>query len=558
MIKKLNLFFLVQIIKIGFRTYPKLYLLLFLSFISIMLEIVAMSLISSISSDKYIIMESFLSTVDKKIMFIIVVGLFIVRFISIFFIENYQVLVARKFQSYLSTEALNNTLKASLFEIEKKEIGFFISMAGDEASRASEILNAVLKIFNFSILFVLYLSMIAYFDFKIVIILCLFFVLSLFAVKIVMKKSSILGGISLLKGREASSIFLDGLNGLKTIKSFGIESFVYEKYKSSMYEYQIRNYKVFFLSLVNRILPVIVLFILFELYILVDYMSSNILTSVYLIALFFILMRFLLNLGELLQTVNKVVSDLKATNNIIQFITKDDAIGIDNKKEVVINVKFIKFENICFKYENSKNIFTDLNLEFKTKNSYAIIGKTGSGKSTLIDLMMDFLVPTEGQVMINDIDSKKIDIKSLKEKIIYISQESIIFNDTIRNNLLLDKVYIDEDIYKILELVELTSMVNSFEKGLNHLLNYKGTNISGGQKQRLNIARAILRNPDVLILDESINALDSVTRINIVKKLLSQYKEKILIFVTHDEDILCLVNNVINLDEIKASKENKE
>ena len=558
MIKKLNLFFLVQIVKIGFRTYPKLYLLLFISFISIMLEIIAMSMISSISSDKYIIMESFLSTVDKKIMFIIVVGLFIIRFISIFFIENYQVLISRKFQSYLSTEALNHILKIHLFEIEKKEIGFFISMAGDEASRASEILNAVLKIFNFSILFVLYLSMIAYFDFKIVIILCLFFILSLYAVKMVMKKSSILGGISLSKGREATSIFLDGLNGLKTIKSFGIESFVYEKYKSSMYEYQIANYKVFFLSLVNRILPVIFLFILFEFYILIDYTSSNILTTVYLIALFFILMRFLLNLGELLQTVNKIVSDLKATNNIIQFITNDTSIGIDDKKELIINVKLIKFEKICFKYENSKNIFTDLNLEFKTKNSYAIIGKTGSGKSTLIDLMMDFLVPTQGKVMINDTDSKKIDVKSLKEKIIYISQESIIFNDTIRNNLLLDRTYTDEDIYKVLELVELTSMVSSFEQGLNHLLNYRGTNISGGQKQRLNIARAILRNPDVLILDESINALDSVTRINIVKRLLSQYKEKILIFVTHDEDILCLVNNIINLDEIKISKDSTE
>jgi hypothetical protein len=117
--KKHQLFFLSQILKIGFKKYQHLYLIMILSLCSILIEIVAMSLISSISSNKYIIMGDYLSSIDSKFIFIIVVFLFIIRFISVFFIENYQVLIARKFQSYLSTESLEKVLFHSMSEIEK-------------------------------------------------------------------------------------------------------------------------------------------------------------------------------------------------------------------------------------------------------------------------------------------------------------------------------------------------------------------------------------------------------------------------------------------------------
>jgi len=365
----------------------------------------------------------------------------------------------------------------------------------------------------------------------------------------VMKKSVAVGKISLEYGREASSIFLDCLNGIKTIKSFGIEDFVYKKYQVSMGNYQYANYKLFLFALINRMLPVMVLFTLFEGYILIDYYTDNLLTATYLLALFFILMRFLLNLGELLQVVSKVVGDLKATGNITGFIT-----SLGNKKieqNHLSSIESIKFQNVNFGYTNAKEIFSNITMELQKDNSYALVGTTGSGKSTLIDLMMDFLTPLSGKILINNIDSKTINNAILKDKIIYISQESIIFNDTIKNNLCLNEEYSDKALYAALDMVELTQMVNTFELGLNHLLHYKGTNISGGQKQRLNIARAILRDPDVLILDESVNALDETTRNKIVKNLLEKYRNKIIIFVTHDKDILSLMDNIIDLDEVE-------
>ena len=245
---------------------------------------------------------------------------------------------------------------------------------------------------------------------------------------------------------------------------------------------------------------------------------------------------------------------MKATTNIIDFVTQK--LPVQTKEEMLNEVEFISFKNINFSFDESKKIFFNFSCSFKNKHAYAIIGKTGSGKSTLIDLMMRFKTPNGGQITINDVPIENLHFKLLKEKIIYLSQESIIFNDTIKNNLSMDKHYEDEAIMEVLTLVELDELIREFKDGLNHLLNYKGTNISGGQKQRLNIARALLRTPDVLILDESINALDSETRIRIVKKLLRRYHQKMIIFITHDRDILGLVDIIVDLD--KKRVENNE
>ncbi|RLA83591.1 MAG: hypothetical protein DRG78_03870 [Epsilonproteobacteria bacterium] len=549
MINKLDIISLIKIIKLGFEKYPKLYLILFLSLLSVFTEIVAMSLVTSISNDKYFLFESTLSSTDKNILFSIILILFTIRFVSIFFIDKYQVFIARRFQAFLSSESLYKTLLYPLLEVEKKEIGFFIAMGGDETSRASELLNSVLKIFNSFVLFVLYIIMIYYIDSNVFIILAILFLLSSIVVKVILKKSTYLGSLSAVKSREHGSIFIDALNGLKTVKSFGIETFIHNKYKIAVEEYQSINYKIYFLSLLNALFPLITLIILLNIYVILDYFNNNTLSSSYLLSIFFILMRFLLNLGDLLHTINKVVGNIKATSNIIEFISKP--IKCKTHKEDIFDIRSILLKSVDFSYDKSKDIFLNLNIEFKYNNSYAIIGKTGSGKSTLIDLMMDFIEPSSGTVLMNNIDTKNLNTKSLKEKVIYISQESIIFNDTIKNNLLMDKKYPDKNIMDVLKLVNLEDMINDFTDGLNHMLNYKGTNISGGQKQRLNIARAILRNPDVLILDESINALDIDTRIKIVKNLLVLYKEKLIIFVTHDKDILNLVDIIIDLDNVE-------
>ncbi|MBK8396239.1 MAG: ATP-binding cassette domain-containing protein [Leptospiraceae bacterium] len=218
------------------------------------------------------------------------------------------------------------------------------------------------------------------------------------------------------------------------------------------------------------------------------------------------------------------------------------------------SVTHIQFDNVSFAYGNT-TIFNNLNLLFEKGKSYAIVGQTGSGKSTLLDLIMDFNTPASGQVFIDGINTQEIDEKSLANKILYIGQDAIIFNDTIRKNLEINTHYEEETISKILSLSCLEETIASFENGLEYLLQYRGTNISGGQKQRINLARALLRNPDVLILDESVNALDEITRQKVVENIKSEFQNKIIIFVTHDRDILNFVDEIIDLDSLKEKND---
>ncbi len=538
---------LTNVIKLGFNRYKILYTLSFISIISILVETLSMSFLSSIAGNHYLIFNSFLSKTNPLLVFIIVLILFLIRFVSMSYIESRYIFIARSFQHYLSTKTFKKILSEKLNIIERHEVGYFTSMAGDEASKCSEILNSFLRVVNSVFIGIFYFAMILYFDFNFLYVLLIFFSINYFILNKIMKKIYTLGNESLHLSRSAGSLFLDAFNSLRTIKSFGVSAFIEEKYSQKMLQYQLTNFKISSWSIFNKIFPVIILFSLLAVYVLIDINYIHKLNITYLLALFFMLMRLLTIIGELFQTSSTVISNLKLTNDIISF-SKSIKTGRDGFK--LLKVENIHVSNIAFSHDHHNRIFDNLNLEFEKGYSYAIIGKTGSGKSTLLDLIMNFNIPNKGVININKVNSVEYDEAEFVNKILYVGQDSMIFNDSVIYNLQLGSNYDINKINDTLKLVDLYDTIYSFENGINHFLNYRGTNISGGQKQRLNLVRALLREPEVLILDESVNALDSETRLNVVKNIIDEYKNKIVIFVTHDKDILTLVDNVINLDKI--------
>lgn len=466
-----------------------------------------------------------------------------------YYIESKYIYIARLLQHYLSALTLGKIFSEKLKIIEKREVGYYISMAGDEASKCSEILNSFLRVLNSVIIGILYFVMILYYDFNFLYVLLIFFLINGLVVNWVMKKIFRLGNESVNLGRSASSIFLDALNSLRTIKSFGMGEFIHTNYSFYMEKYQMTNFRITSLSLFNKLFPLISLFLLFDIYVLYDYMVIHKLNITYLLTIFFMLMRLLTIVGELLQTSSTIVSNLKLTGDIISFSSEKKEL---RKGLAIQEVSTLQVSNITFGHNPEKTIFNKLNLTFEKGKSYIIIGKTGSGKSTLLDLIMDFNTAQDGEILVNGMLATLIDEKVLTDKILYVGQESMVFNNTIKYNIEIDKKYDENILDKYLTIVDLKNTVNSFDDKLEHLLNYRGTNISGGQKQRLNLVRALLREPDVLILDESVNALDSDTRIKVVRNILTEYKNKIVIIVAHDKDILNLVDEVIDLDTIQV------
>lgn len=538
---------LTNVIKLGFNRYKILYALSFISIISILVETLSMSFLSSIAGNHYLIFNGLLSKTNPLLVFIIVLILFLIRFASMSYIESRYIFVARSFQHYLSTKTFKKILSEKLNIIERHEVGYFTSMAGDEASKCSEILNSFLRVVNSVFIGIFYFAMILYFDFNFLYVLLIFFSINYFILNKIMIKIYNLGNESLHLSRSAGSLFLDAFNSLRTIKSFGVSAFIEEKYSEKMLQYQLTNFKISSWSIFNKIFPVIILFSLLAIYVLIDIYYIHKLNITYLLALFFMLMRLLTIIGELFQTSSTVISNLKLTNDIISF-SKSINTGREGFK--LLDVENIQVSNIAFSHDHHNQIFDNLNIEFEKGYSYAIIGKTGSGKSTLLDLIMNFNMPNKGLININNVNSVEYNETEFVNKILYVGQDSMIFNESILYNLQMGSNYDINKIDDILKLVDLYNTIYSFQDGINHFLNYRGTNISGGQKQRLNLVRALLREPEVLILDESVNALDSETRLSVVKNIIEEYKNKIVIFVTHDKDILTLVDNVINLDTI--------
>jgi len=172
----------------------------------------------------------------------------------------------------------------------------------------------------------------------------------------------------------------------------------------------------------------------------------------------------------------------------------------------------ILFDDISFRYGNREMVLNDISLEIKRGERIALVGESGSGKTTLVKLLMGLYPPEKGSVYIDDANIQNISLDTIRTKIAYISQDIFFFSDTIKNNLKIGREDApDEEIMKACRNSLADKIIEKQPLGLDTMLEENGDNLSGGEKQRLAIARALLRNPDILIMDEATSNLDSIT-----------------------------------------------
>ena len=206
------------------------------------------------------------------------------------------------------------------------------------------------------------------------------------------------------------------------------------------------------------------------------------------------------------------------------------------KKELKIpNNPTIEFKDVSFFYEKNKIILDKIS--FKTKKSKMhIIGESGTGKSTIFNLISRFIDPKKGNIFINDVNIKDVSLFSLRQNISLVSQETMIYNDTFHNNISLGKLNATKrEIIKAAKLANIHDFITSQENGYDTVIGEAGSNLSGGQKQRISIARAFLKNSKILLLDEVTSALDSKTSKNILKSINQLSKNKTCIYISHDD-----------------------
>ena len=255
---------------------------------------------------------------------------------------------------------------------------------------------------------------------------------------------------------------------------------------------------------------------------------------------------------QIAQVTNLLQSSAAASERVFEFLdeeeeetTKENAVSIDGLSGNV------EFDHVSFAYpEAGENVITDISFKAEKGETVAIIGSTGSGKSTLINLIPRFYDATEGSVKVDGVDVRKMTQKDVRDRIGYVPQKGVLFSGTIDSNIRYGKTEISEDaVKKAAEVAQATEFIDTKPEKYESPVSQGGTNVSGGQKQRLSIARAIAKNPEIFIFDDSFSALDFKTDSQLRKALKEYTKDATTVIVAQRISTILGADQIIVLDD---------
>lgn len=343
------------------------------------------------------------------------------------------------------------------------------------------------------------------------------------------------------------------LSGFKQIRIFNIENKILNDYKENIEHYGKIYANFRFISQSTRpFLEILILIIFIFIFMYFTQIENKDLKIVIpLLGTFLIISSRLANslqscISSYILLLGNTPSVINVKENLQQKseIEKNTSNQLLNDKDISFQNK-IEFKNVSFNY-GEKKIFNNLNFTILKGDKIEIKSPSGRGKSTMLDLMMGLLKPSSGSIFI---DEKNISNFNHKQIFGYVTQETFLFKDTIQNNILMfRKDYKNIEIEKIINICCLDNLIDKFDLRLNHLLDEGGLNLSGGQRQRIGLARALISNPKVLILDEATNSLDEDLENKIFKNISLNFTDITIISVTHKPKSLWS-DKIIDLNE---------
>ncbi len=556
-----------HLLAFAFAGNPLMYVSWGLSLLSVVIELVAMSVLFPLSSlalgqpisAKLSVVggswvTEFLGWIgvgtNLRTVCLLFFAILLIRVGTLLAGQGLTLFLGKRLLAQLSSMAFENTVRAvPIKSIEEKSVGYFVTLAGDEAFRASNLVIATSRFIGVAALGTLYFASIAYHSPVAAVLVAGFLMLSFIAMLGSFRESHRLGALQTEQSQLASSIFLDALNGLRAVRAMTAEEYVVHRYRSEIFRYVRTLFRVDLISLLARLAPVALLLSLGILLLWMWRSDREAIDVAFLFVLLMYLMRLFPVVGQALNLFMQVLTDVKAGRDVLAATVAPKERGLPRRR-LEEKVNSIAIRDIDFEYAPDKPVLRGLTMDFTAGNSYAIVGSSGSGKSTLLDLVLGFHDPVGGAILINGRSIHEMDLSSLRRRVVLLGQQAAIFNDTVLNNILFGATSDQSVVEHASRIACLDEVVKELPDGYDTKLAYQGSNLSGGQKQRIGLARALVRQPDVLVLDESTNALDRETRLTIVDSILKEYLEKIVIFITHDHEIAGLVNKVFDLETI--------
>ena len=494
--------------------------------------------------------------IDFQKIILIIISLFTFKFLILTYVAWIQSDFLARFREKISNKLYHNFLNRDVKNLLSKNSAEYIRNFTEEILSSIQFITSCLKLFLDSILILSFLIFLMYFNPLITLIIYTFFSILAFIYYSFFKNKLSIWAIIKLENRKKKIQFIaESFSAIKSIKILSRENFFLDRFKKQIKSISKIQFKVSFIGELPRnifeYILLISILILFFYLIENDYSNENIiqLLSIYTLTAFRLvplLNRFLVNTQK-----------LKHSYPSMKRLIEESEQKIINKKSKTKKINFkrsIKLNIKKFSFNNSKDyLFKDVNIEIKKNSQIGIIGESGSGKSTLVDILCGFQKNKYSKLKVDGKNMYNSDnLENWQNSIGYVPQNIIILNQSLRENILFgaDKNYFDNNILvNLIKKVDLEKFFKKSKFGFSQILKQDGENISGGEKQRIGIARALINNPDLIIFDEATSGLDIETE----NKVLDTIKKinKTSVIVSHR------FNALKNCDKIYLLKNKK-
>lgn len=448
------------------------------------------------------------------------------------------------FDSKLTNNIYKKILSLPLKYHHSRPVGDIMSRVNDLSS-IKEFINFVSFSLITDFLFVIIIFIIIFFINKLLFLLLIIFALTYMFVYLLFRDK--IYSMSLIlkeKNSEVNSYLIESILGIDTIKNFNIEKERKLRFKSKYNNLLKLNvkYNKFILSIElfqNFIMTISNVFILF---VGIKLVNKGLLLFSNLIIINSLLIYFFISLKNIIYF-DRILIDSKNSYNRLEDLL-DEEEDNNNKSNFNFNNN-IEFKNVAYSYD-SYNIFENLSFNIDKGDFVFVKGDSGVGKSTLFKILTKQINDYKGKVIIDNTNIKNLSLNDIRNNICFVSQNEIIFTDTILNNITLFKEVTKKELEKVIRITGIYKFLKEKNISLNFLLEENGHNISGGERQRILLARALLQNKKILILDETTNGIDTLSEENIVRKVKEEY-DVTLILISHRYDNLKLFNKVFEI-----------
>ena len=483
---------------------------------------------------------------------------FCVKGMSLYFAKATMIGVGESVKKELQYDMVCNLVETDTQIIDKKHSGKFISNLTYDVTHITNLLsNAILTLFKDSLTLIGLLTVMFLQNWKLALISIVMIPLASFAAKTLGKRISKVTTEAQEKSGFLTTYLVELFKNHKLIKIFQKEIYEKNRANKSLSELKEKNQKI--QTVFVRLSPVMEVLTGIMIAILIFYAGKLIAKEELDINNFFSFLAAMMLAYQpvrSLSTLNMVMNQgLSAASRILPIIDQENTIkNVDNAKSISIINSDIEFKDINFAYEMDEDqTLNSINLKFQGGMMTSLVGHSGSGKSTILNLIPRIFDAQSGDITIDNQSIYKCTLRSLRQQISMVSQETTLFDDTIKNNIKYANENVsDQEVYEVAKLSFCDEFINNLPKKFETLIGENGVRLSGGEKQRLSIARAMIKKSSIILLDEATSSLDAETEAKIQEALSILTKNKTTIVIAHRLSTILNSNNIYVINSGKV------